>query len=118
MEAEFTMIAWIAYWVASLILMGISWYLTRNWRPLVLARILRVWLMVILLTPAYVDLGSTVLAPAWVVTLFVAASDGIADASHGYLPLLAALLVGTSVIIVGASVQWRQARQRVDASRA
>ena len=65
MSDEFRLLAWGVYVVASLFLTVFSWLITRNWKPRVLARVFRVWLAVVLLTPAYIEPGSLALAPAW-----------------------------------------------------
>ena len=105
MSDEFRLLAWGVYVVASLFLTVFSWLITRNWKPRVLARVFRVWLAVVLLTPAYIEPGSQALAPAWVIVFFALLGDGVAQASHGYVPLLAALSIATALIIVGAIVQ-------------
>ena len=75
------------YALASVLLIIVGWRVTRNWRPVVLGRLLRVWLAVLLMTPAYVEAGINAVAPAWVVTLFIAAGDGLEAARIGWLPL-------------------------------
>lgn len=105
MNDEMGLLAWGVYVVASLFLTVFSWLITRNWKPRVLARVFRVWLAVVLLTPAYIEPGSPALAPAWVIVFFALLGDGMAQASHGYVPLLAALSIATAMIIVGAIVQ-------------
>ena len=118
MMLEFGIIARGVYIVASLLLTIFSWLITRNWRPRVLARVFRVWLAVLLLTPAYIEPGSAALAPAWVITLFALLGDGLDQASHGYVPLLAALSIATALIIVGAVVQiFRESHDAPEAHR-
>jgi hypothetical protein len=113
MMFEPDMMAWAVYIVASLLLTVFGWLITRNWRPQVLARILRVWVAVLVLTPAYVEPGSAALAPAWAVTLFALLGDGMAEASHGYVPLLAALAIATALIAAGAIVQLFKERHDI-----
>ena len=102
-------LAWVVYALASVLLIIVGWRVTRNWRPVVLGRLLRVWLAVLLMTPAYVEAGINAVAPAWVVTLFIAAGDGLEAARIGWLPLAAALALSTAVILVGALVQQLRA---------
>jgi hypothetical protein len=103
-------LAWAAYLGGSLLLLALCWWITSAWKPVLLARLLRVWLMVLLFVPAYADSDGAYLAPAWVVTFFVAAGDGFDAAHSGYWPLLAALGLATAVLVAGAAVQWSRRR--------
>lgn len=98
-------LAWLGYALASLLLIFLSWRMSRNWRPAALGRLFRVWLAVLLITPAYVEEGVNALAPAWVVTLFITAGEGLQAARPGYLPLVSALGLATALVIGGAIVQ-------------
>lgn len=98
-------LAWVVYTLASLLLIVLGWRLTRNWRPVVLGRLARVWLAVLLMTPAYVEAGVNAVAPAWVVTLFIGAGEGLQAARIGWLPLVSALALASAVILAGALVQ-------------
>lgn len=97
--------AWLVYTLSSLLLVVLGWRLSANWRPAVLGRLLRVWLVVLLMTPAYVEPGVNALAPAWIVALFIGAGEGMEAARIGYLPLVSALGLATALIIGGALVQ-------------
>ena len=103
-------LAWAAYLGASGLLLALCWWITSAWRPVLLARLLRVWLMVVLFVPAYADPDRAYLAPAWVVTFFVAAGEGLDAADSGYWPLLSAFGLATAVLLAGAAVQWTRRR--------
>lgn len=104
-------LAWAAYLVGSVLLMGLFWWGTASWRPVILARLLRAWLMIVLLVPASAGTDPSYLAPAWAVTFFVGAGEGIAAARDGYWPLLVAWSLGSAVVIAGAIGLWARRRQ-------
>jgi hypothetical protein len=66
--------------------------------------------MVVLFVPAYADPERVYLAPAWVVTFFVAAGEGFDAADSGYWPLLSAFGLATAVVLAGTAVQWSRRR--------
>jgi hypothetical protein len=102
--------AWTGYIGGSLLLLALCWWATSAWRPVLLARLLRVWLMVLLFVPAYADSEGAYLAPAWVVTFFIAAGEGLDAAASGYWPLLSAFSLSTAVLLIGALVHWLRHR--------
>ncbi len=104
-------LAWTAYITASLILVALCWWASASWKPVLLARLFRVWVMVLLLVPAYADVEHTYLAPAWLVTLFTVLGEGMAAARDGYWPLVSAFVLSTAVLLAGAIVQWSRRRQ-------
>ena len=110
MKMDSMQLAWLAYISGSLLLLALSWWTTSSWRPALLARLIRVWLMIILFVPAYADAERSYLAPAWVVTFFVAASEGLEAAQPVYWPLVAAFGLATAVLLSGAVVQWSRRR--------
>lgn len=110
MTMDSMQLAWVAYISASLLLLALCWWTTSSWRPALLARLIRVWLMIVLLVPAYADAEHSYLAPAWVATFFVAASDGLQAAQPVYLPLVSAFGLATAVLLAGAVVQWSRRR--------
>lgn len=107
-------LAWIAYLAGSVVLLALSWWLTNGW-PSLLAKLLRAWVMILLIVPAYADTDQSYLAPAWVVTFFTAAGEGLDAASSSYWPLMCALVLATVLILAGALVQWTRNRS-VDAT--
>lgn len=104
-------LAWLAYLLGSILLIALGWWMTWAW-PSVLARLLRAWVMILLLVPAYADPDQSYLAPAWAVTFFIAAGEGIEAAYSAWWPLFCALVLATAVITVGAFVQWVRGRGR------
>ncbi len=104
-------LAWTAYIIASLVLVALCWWASASWRPVLLARLFRVWVMVLLFVPAYADFENTYLAPAWLVTVFTAMGEGMAAARDGYWPLVSAFALSTAVLVAGAIVQWSKRRQ-------
>ena len=107
-------LAWTVYIIASLVLVSLCWWASASWRPVLVARLFRVWVMVLLFVPAYADAENTYLAPAWLVTVFTALGEGMAAARDGYWPLVSAFALSTAVLLAGAIVQW--SRRRHDAS--
>lgn len=116
MNFEPMQLAWAAYLGGSVILLALFWWATSGWKPPILARLLRVWLMILVLVPAYADPEGTYLAPAWAVTFFVAAGEGIEAARVGYWPLLSAWVLGTAVLLAGAIVLWSRRRRATPAA--
>lgn len=111
MTMESMQLAWTVYIGGSIVLLALCWWATSSWKPVLLARLVRVWLMILLLVPAYADPENTWLAPAWLVTFFLAANDGFAAARDGYWPLYSAFALATAVLCAGALVQWLRRRQ-------
>jgi hypothetical protein len=110
MKMDSMQLAWFAYIGGSLLLLALCWWTTASWRPALLARLIRVWLMIVLFVPAYADAERSYLAPAWVVTFFVSASEGLDAAQPVYWPLVAAFGLSTAVLLAGALVQWSRRR--------
>lgn len=103
-------LAWIAYLSGSVILLALFWWGTSAWKPPVLTRLLRAWVMIALFVPAYADFDESYLAPAWAATFFIAAGEGLDAAASAYWPLMSAAILATAVILVGAVVQWSRRR--------
>ena len=110
MTMDSMQLAWLAYIGGSVLLLALCWWTTASWRPALLARLIRVSLMIVLFVPAYADAERSYMAPAWVVTFFVAASEGIEAAQPVYWPLVTAFALATAVLLAGALVQWSRRR--------
>jgi hypothetical protein len=81
---------------AVIMLMYLTWWLSRHWRASWVALVVIV-LAALLLTPAYPKAGVTTMAPALIVAAFQFANNGVEAAIHALRPLV--FMSGMGVVI-------------------
>jgi hypothetical protein len=72
---------------ALVLLLYLSWWLSRHWRPGWVTLVVLV-LAALLLTPAYPRAGVSTMAPALIVAAFQIATHGLEAANHALRPLV------------------------------
>lgn len=100
--------AWLIYIAACIGLMLLVWYASKDWRPVLVWRVLRVWIAAILLVPGVGQGEEPYLAPAWIMAGFGLGTGDTDLASAGTTPLLAGLVLSLLVIIAGFIVEKRK----------
>ncbi len=81
---------------AVIMLMYLTWWLSRHWRASWVSLVVLV-LAALLLTPAYPKAGVTTMAPALIVAAFQFANNGVEAATHALRPLV--FMSGMGVVI-------------------
>ncbi len=97
---------------AMVMLLYLTWWLSRHWRPSWVALVVLL-MAALLLTPAYPKAGVTTMAPALVVAAFLIATQGVEAADHAIRPLI--FMSGMGVVIAlllnMTIFRWRRGRK-------
>lgn len=110
MEAGDYTNAWVVYGVAGIVLAGLAWMQLRKLRPRELGWLLQLWFMALIFTPADVNLGGTVRAPALIIVVMDAITVSREAAIRALIPLVIALL-GALLLTLLLGIGYRLLRR-------
>jgi len=117
MEAGDYTNAWVVYGLAGMVLAWLAWTQLRRLRPRELGWLLQLWFMALMFTPADVDLGGSVRAPALIIVVMDAITVSREAAIRVLIPLVIALLAGLLLTLL-LGIGYRLLRRRRAASSA
>ena len=94
------LVAWTVYLLLVLLACSIFWYITWNMRYVGIKRVVRIGFACFLLTPYYSDAEQQFLAPAFIVALFDALSDGAVGMIPASTPILLVIFCSTILSLI------------------
>lgn len=92
--------AWLVYLVAGAVLSLLCWRVLRRYLPRALAYLLQCWLLAVLLTPWYVEEGSEIMAPAFIVFAMDSITIAPIAGVRALIPLIMAMVAALLIAVV------------------
>jgi hypothetical protein len=110
-ESSYLTAIYIYVGAAMVMLLYLTWWLSRHWRPSWVALVVLL-IAALLLTPAYPKAGVTTMAPALVVAAFLIATQGVEAAQHAIRPLVFMSGMGVVITLLLSMTVFRRRRVR------
>lgn len=110
-ESSYLMAIYIYVGAASVLLIYLTWWLSRHWRPAWVALVVLL-MAALLLTPAYPEEGVHTMAPALIVAAFQIMTVGVDGAGHALRPLVFMLGVAIVLTLLLRVTLFRQRRAK------
>jgi len=104
--------SWAIYALSALLVMLVTFRITRNWNTGVKA-FLRVTILVLMAVPWYVDGTQGVMAPAFTISVFEGLTSGGNQWMRAGLPLLSVLVISYFVLVIGL---WISRKKETDST--